>query len=145
MYFIRGEDKSKDGDDNRALLTMDKFTDPHRLRGVRVRSFIATQLWDAIYGRSRDLRKMKERERKTGEKEGKKDREMRRKERLETSPFGPRENTTMMWKQRWMRYIFEFRRSLNIDSCDSNRTIPRSEMNRFALDLRSSRAHARKY
>jgi ADP-dependent phosphofructokinase/glucokinase len=70
---------------------------------------------------------------------------MRRKERLETSPFGPRENTTMMWKQRWMRYIFEFRRSLNIDSCDSNRTIPRSEMNRFALDLRSSRAHARKY
>jgi hypothetical protein len=39
---------------------------------------------------------MKERERKTGEKEGKKDREMRRKERLETSPFGPRENTTMM-------------------------------------------------
>jgi hypothetical protein len=44
MYFIRGEDKSKDGDDNRALLTMDKFTDPHRLRGVRVRSFIATQL-----------------------------------------------------------------------------------------------------
>jgi len=91
MYFIRGEDKSKDGDDNRAVLTMDKFTDPHRLE-VCVCALSSRRSFETRYMAA--LAQNERTRKKDGEKEGKKDGEMRRKERPERrTPFAPRENT----------------------------------------------------